>query len=97
MLSWWTRSGSLLKRSVSMDDFVHSVTPGEIRVDSVNRLGDDVAVVDLSPLSGEHQRKSRCYPQATTIFRGRLLHWPGLGKLAQIRCNSRRLWLLLGP
>jgi uncharacterized secreted protein with C-terminal beta-propeller domain len=47
--NWWTRSGSLVKRSVFMDDFVYSVTPGEIRVDSVNRLGADVAVINLNP------------------------------------------------
>lgn len=47
--SWWTRSTSLVKRSIFMDDFVYSITPGEIRVDSLEHLGVDVAVVSLSP------------------------------------------------
>lgn len=46
--NWWTQSSSLVQRSIFMDDFVYSITPAEIRVDAVDGLGTDLAVVDLT-------------------------------------------------
>ena len=45
--SWWTDSSSLVLRSIFMENYVYSITPSEIRVDSVDHLGVDLAVVPL--------------------------------------------------
>lgn len=44
----WTRSSSLVKRSVFLEDFVYSVTAGEVRVQDTRALGADLARVDLA-------------------------------------------------
>jgi len=46
--NWWTDSNSIVKRSIFMDDYVFSVTEDEIRVNSVSKLGTDIAVVSLA-------------------------------------------------
>jgi hypothetical protein len=46
-LGWWTQSTSLVKRSVFLDDFVYSLTPGELRVQDTRALGTDLARVEL--------------------------------------------------
>lgn len=45
--NWWTRAGSVVKRSVIMDDFVYSIADNAVRVQDLNALGDDVASVLL--------------------------------------------------
>jgi hypothetical protein len=45
--NWWTRSNSLVKRSVFMDDFVFSVTLEEINVSGLADLGNPVANISL--------------------------------------------------
>ncbi|HYG68986.1 MAG TPA: beta-propeller domain-containing protein, partial [Anaeromyxobacteraceae bacterium] len=45
---WWTRSTSLVKRSVFQDDFVYSLTAAELRVQDTRALGTDLAWVDLA-------------------------------------------------
>ncbi|MBI3181876.1 MAG: beta-propeller domain-containing protein [Myxococcales bacterium] len=47
--NWWTQSRSKVKRSVFMDDFVYSVATDAIKVNRVDALGSDLAVVALSP------------------------------------------------
>lgn len=46
--NWWTRSNSLVKRSIFMDDFVYSVALDEIQVSSVADLEHPVASVPLA-------------------------------------------------
>jgi hypothetical protein len=45
--NWWTQASSMVKRSIFMDDFVYSITADEIRVESVDHLGSDVAILNL--------------------------------------------------
>jgi uncharacterized secreted protein with C-terminal beta-propeller domain len=45
--NWWTESASAVQRSIFMDEFVFSVATDQIKVDSLDNLGVDVAVVDL--------------------------------------------------
>ncbi len=47
--SWWTRGESMVKRSLFMDDFVYSITANQIRVEAIDHLGADLAVVSLNP------------------------------------------------
>ena len=47
--NWWTNATSNVKRSVFMDDFVYSIAPDVVRVQSLNALGRDVASVRLAP------------------------------------------------
>ena len=44
---WWTQPNSAVERSIFMDDYVYSVALDKIKVDDVNSLGEDVAVIDL--------------------------------------------------
>jgi len=45
--SWWTDSNSVVKRSIFMDDYVYSVAPDQIKIDSLDNLGHDISVIDL--------------------------------------------------
>jgi hypothetical protein len=43
--NWWTRSNSIVKRSIFMNDYVFSVALDQIRISSLANLGsDDVSV-----------------------------------------------------
>jgi hypothetical protein len=44
----WTRSSSLVKRSLFLEDFVYSLTADELRVQDTRALGADLARVDLT-------------------------------------------------
>jgi hypothetical protein len=44
----WTRSSSLVKRSVFLEDFVYSITASEVRVQDTRALGTELARVDLT-------------------------------------------------
>lgn len=46
--NWWTRSNSIVKRSVIMDDYVYSVAMDAIRIAHKDSLNAPVAVVDLA-------------------------------------------------
>jgi hypothetical protein len=46
--NWWTDSNSEVKRSIFMEDYVYSVAEDEIKIDAIESLGTDVAVVDLT-------------------------------------------------
>ena len=46
--NWWSRAGSVVQRSVFMDDFVYSVAQDIVRVQNVDMLGSDVASVSLN-------------------------------------------------
>ncbi|MGA1824271.1 MAG: beta-propeller domain-containing protein [bacterium] len=45
--NWWTNSHSLVQRSIFMDDYVYSVSLAEIRIQSLDNLGEDIGVIDL--------------------------------------------------
>jgi hypothetical protein len=45
--NWWTRSNSIVKRSIIMDDYVYSVALNAIRVAHVEDLGLPVAEIQL--------------------------------------------------
>ena len=45
--NWWTDSNSVVKRSIFMDDYVYSVTLDQIKVNSLDNLGHDIAVITL--------------------------------------------------
>ena len=46
--NWWTRAGSVVQRSVIMDDFVYSIALNVMRVQNLDMLGKDVAAVSLN-------------------------------------------------
>jgi uncharacterized secreted protein with C-terminal beta-propeller domain len=46
--NWWTNSNSKVKRSIFMDDYVYSIAADLIKVDHLDNLGVDVAVIDLA-------------------------------------------------
>ena len=46
--NWWTESNSPVQRSIFMDDYVFSVAADAIKVNRLDALGDDLAVVDLT-------------------------------------------------
>ena len=46
--NWWTRSNSLVKRSIFMDDYVYSVAPDLIRVADIADLSHPLASVGLT-------------------------------------------------
>jgi len=45
--NWWTKSGSQVKRSILMDDWVFSIALDEIRVAPIDSLGGTPTVVNL--------------------------------------------------
>jgi hypothetical protein len=45
--NWWSRAGSVVQRSVFMDDFVYSVAQDIVRVQNIDALGSDVSSVSL--------------------------------------------------
>lgn len=45
--NWWSQASSSVKRSLFMDDFVYAVSESRIQVNSLDRLGTDVATVTL--------------------------------------------------
>jgi hypothetical protein len=45
--NWWTASNSQVQRSIFMEDYVYSVAPDAIKVNHLDALGEDLAVVDL--------------------------------------------------
>ncbi|MGA1868435.1 MAG: beta-propeller domain-containing protein [bacterium] len=46
--NWWTNSHSIVQRSIFMDDYVYSVALDEIRIQSLDNLGNDICVIDLT-------------------------------------------------
>lgn len=44
---WWTDSNSVVSRTVVMDQYVYAVSDKRVRVQSLDALGTDVAVVDF--------------------------------------------------
>ena len=46
--NWWSRAGSVVQRSVFMDNFVYSVAQDIVRIQNVDELGSDVASVSLA-------------------------------------------------
>lgn len=46
--NWWTESNSPVQRSIFMDDYVFSVSANAIKINRLDTLGDDLAVVDLT-------------------------------------------------
>ena len=46
--NWWTNSNSVVKRSIFMDDYVFSVTLDQIKVNSLDNLGYDIAAINLA-------------------------------------------------
>lgn len=47
--NWWSRAGSVVQRSIFMDDYVYSIAQDIMRVQNLNALGDDVSSVSLIP------------------------------------------------
>jgi hypothetical protein len=47
---WWTNPDSRVRRSIIMDDYVYSVSKTQLKVNHLNDLGNDVAVLDLPPI-----------------------------------------------
>jgi uncharacterized secreted protein with C-terminal beta-propeller domain len=45
--SWWSESNSPVQRSIFMDDYVYSVAADALKVNRLDRLGEDLAVVPL--------------------------------------------------
>ena len=45
--SWWTNASSEVKRSVVMEDFVYSISETRVKVNALNDLATDIAVVAL--------------------------------------------------
>jgi hypothetical protein len=45
--NWWTDSNSQVKRSIFMEDYVFSVATDLIKVNHIDALGTDLAVIDL--------------------------------------------------
>jgi uncharacterized secreted protein with C-terminal beta-propeller domain len=48
--NWWTNPDSRVKRSIIMDDFVYSISSTLLKVNHLDNLESDVAVVDLPPI-----------------------------------------------
>ncbi len=46
--NWWTQASSKVKRSIIMDDFVYSISDELIKVDSLDSLGTDLAVIPIT-------------------------------------------------
>jgi hypothetical protein len=47
---WWTDSNSVVSRTVVLDNFVYAISNDRVRVQDLNALGTDVAVVDFPAL-----------------------------------------------
>jgi hypothetical protein len=47
--NWWTQSSSQVRRTIFMDDFVYSVADDLVKVNAMDDLGGDLAVVPLVP------------------------------------------------
>jgi uncharacterized secreted protein with C-terminal beta-propeller domain len=43
--NWWTQSNSYVKRSIFMEDYVYSITEDTIKANSLEALGQDIAVI----------------------------------------------------
>ncbi|RKZ89330.1 MAG: hypothetical protein DRR19_11680 [Candidatus Parabeggiatoa sp. nov. 1] len=43
--NWWTRSNTIVKRSIFMDDYVFSITEDTIKANRLSSIGKDIAVV----------------------------------------------------
>ncbi|MBF0103190.1 MAG: beta-propeller domain-containing protein [Desulfobacterales bacterium] len=46
--NWWTDSNSYVKRSIFMDDYVYSITEDSIKVNSINDLEQELAIIYLN-------------------------------------------------
>ena len=46
--SWWTRSSSIVQRSVFMDDWAFSIAPEQMNVSHLAELGSPVASIPLA-------------------------------------------------
>lgn len=45
--NWWTRSNSLVKRSIIMEDYIYSVAPNSIKIAQMDALSKPVAEIEL--------------------------------------------------
>ena len=50
--TWWSRSTSVVKRSVILDDLVYSIASDRMKVQSLKHLGTDVADLDMKQQTG---------------------------------------------
>jgi uncharacterized secreted protein with C-terminal beta-propeller domain len=46
---WWTSSNSVVSRTVVLDDFLYAISADRVRVQDLNQLGVDVALVSAAP------------------------------------------------
>jgi hypothetical protein len=46
---WWSSAGSAVKRSIFMDDLVFSIATDRMKVQRMNRFGDDLVNIALGP------------------------------------------------
>jgi len=44
---WWTNSSSVVSRTVVLDQFLYAISANRVRVQNLNQLGTDVAIVDF--------------------------------------------------
>ena len=44
---WWTNSSSVVSRTVVLDQFLYAISDNRVRVQNLNQLGKDVAIVDF--------------------------------------------------
>jgi beta propeller domain-containing protein len=47
--TWWSQADSEVKRSIFMDDLVFSIASNVMKVERMNRFGEEVASIPLSP------------------------------------------------
>jgi uncharacterized secreted protein with C-terminal beta-propeller domain len=45
--NWWTRSNSIVKRSIFMEDWVYSITLNEIKIAAIDDLSNPIKTLDL--------------------------------------------------
>lgn len=43
--NWWTSSNSVVKRSIFMDDYVYSVALDQIKINHIDKLGEDLMII----------------------------------------------------
>ncbi len=47
--TWWSNASSAVKRSVFVDDLVYSIATDRVKVQRLDRFGEDVADLPLLP------------------------------------------------
>jgi hypothetical protein len=47
--NWWTRSNSVVKRSLFLDDYVYSISDAHLKVRQIDALGTEVVTLPLAP------------------------------------------------